>query len=59
MKGHPGVALYHEAEWLTVVVSTGSQYWSVESFGQLTNNSWNNIGIRWHRDSGVHVSSYI
>lgn len=46
-KAYPGVAIYHEGIDLIAVVSTGEDVWYLKVTGQLVNETWSNIGIRW------------
>jgi len=48
-KGHawPGFALYHQGMDLVAMVSTGTKVWEIRVAGQLYNNTWVEIGIRW------------
>ena len=43
----PGFAIYRQGADLIGVVSTGTKVWSVTVVGQITENKWINIGIRW------------
>ena len=43
----PGLAIYHEGMDLVAVVSTGSDVWFLQVTGQLMNESWSNIGVKW------------
>ena len=43
-QGSPGIAIYLQGMVLGALVSTGEQYWKVETIGLLPNNTWNNIG---------------
>ena len=45
----PGFALYHQGMDLVALVSTGVQVWELRVSGQLYNNSWVEIGIRWSK----------
>ena len=44
----PGFAVYHYGMDLVAVVSTGDDVWQLSVRGQLTNQSFTNIGIRWN-----------
>ena len=46
-KSFPGLAIYHEGMDLVAVVSTGSDVWFLQVTGQLMNESWSNIGVKW------------
>lgn len=46
-KSTPGFAIYHRGPDLTAIVSTGEKVWELTVTGQLYNNTWSNIGIRW------------
>ena len=46
-KTYPGLALYHEGFNLVAIVSTGDDVWQLKVKGQLANESWSNIGVRW------------
>ena len=46
-KSFPGMALYHVGMDLVAVVSTGDDVWQLRVRGQLSNESWSNIGVRW------------
>jgi len=48
-QGSPGVAIYLQGMTLGAVVSTGAEYWLIETVGHLSNNTWNNIGVRWRK----------
>ena len=41
------MAIYHNGYNLEAIVSTGSKLWNVTVPGQLRNDTWNNIAIRW------------
>jgi len=44
---YPGVAIYHQGMDLVAVVSTDEDVWQLKVRGQLMNQTWSNIGIRW------------
>ena len=44
---YPGIAIYHQGMDLVAVVSTDTDVWQLKVRGQLMNESWSNIGIRW------------
>jgi hypothetical protein len=44
---HPGIGIYHEGMDLIAVVSTDADVWQLRVRGQLLNQTWSNIGIRW------------
>ena len=46
-KAWPGLALYHQGLDLVAVVSTGEKVWELRVSGQLYNNTWAEVGIRW------------
>lgn len=46
-KAWPGMALYHEGIDLVAIVSTGDDVWYLKVRGQLLNETWSNIGVRW------------
>ena len=46
-KAWPGFALYHQGLDIVAVVSTGEKVWELRVSGQLYNNTWTEIGIRW------------
>merc|ERR1719245_778489 len=46
-KAWPGFALYHQGLDLVAVVSTGERVWQLRVAGQLYNNTWVEVGIRW------------
>ncbi|CAM6054613.1 unnamed protein product, partial [Sphagnum tenellum] len=46
-KAYPGLALYHQGMDTIAVVSTGDDIWELRVTGQLMNDSWSNIGVRW------------
>ena len=48
-KLYPGVAIYHQGMDLVAVVSTDEDVWQLKVRGQLVNETWSNIGIRWSR----------
>lgn len=48
-KSIPGFAVYHHGLDLVAVVSTGEDVWELKVRGQLTNKTWQSIGIRWDR----------
>ncbi|XP_076321418.1 uncharacterized protein LOC143230950, partial [Tachypleus tridentatus] len=54
-EGIPGISLYYEGITLHALVSTGQEKWYTYAKGHLRNDTWNNIGIRWSQDSGLHV----
>lgn len=43
----PGIAILHEGPDLVAVVSTGKRVWELRVTGQLMNNTWVEIGIRF------------
>ena len=58
-KSFPGQAIYHEGMDLIAVVSTGEDVWELRVTGQLINETWSNIGVRWEpnkEDAGLHFS---
>ncbi|XP_022242130.1 uncharacterized protein LOC111085867, partial [Limulus polyphemus] len=54
-EGIPGISLYYEGITLHALVSTGEEKWYTYATGHLRNDTWNNIGIRWSPQSGLHV----
>merc|ERR1719458_2138754 len=46
-KAWPGVAIYHQGLELVGVVSTGEKVWELRVSGQLYNNTWTQIGLRF------------
>lgn len=46
-KAWPGVAIYHQGLEVVAVVSTGTKVWELRVAGQLYNNTWSQIGIRF------------
>ena len=44
---YPGFAIYHQGTDLVAVVSTGEKVWRASAPGQIYNDTWANIGIRW------------
>jgi len=46
-KAWPGFALYHQGLDIVAVVSTGEKVWELRVSGQLYNNTWTQVGIRW------------
>jgi len=46
-KSVPGFAIYHHGMDLIAIVSTGEDVWELTVRGQLTNKTWQSIGIRW------------
>jgi len=46
-KAWPGFALYHQGLDIVAVVSTGEKVWELRVSGQLYNNTWTEVGIRW------------
>ena len=55
---YPGVGIYHQGMDLIAVVSTDEDVWELRVRGQLVNETWSNIGIRWApyvEDSGMYV----
>merc|ERR1719483_1569478 len=46
-KAWPGFALYHQGLDIVAVVSTGEKAWELRVSGQLYNNTWTEVGIRW------------
>lgn len=44
---YPGVAIYHQGMDLVAVVATDVDVWQLRVRGQLVNETWSNIGIRW------------
>ena len=46
-KAWPGVAVYHEGIEIVAVVSTGERVWELRVKGQLLNNTWTQIGVRF------------
>ena len=46
-KAWPGVAIYHQGLDLVGVVSTGEKVWELRVSGQLYNNTWTQIGLRF------------
>merc|ERR1712106_761108 len=48
-KNIPGFAVYHHGLDLVALVSTGEDVWELKVRGQLTNKTWQSIGIRWDR----------
>jgi hypothetical protein len=48
-RAYPGFSIYHEGPDLVAVVSTGEEVWELKVTGQLYNDSWTNIGIRWSK----------
>jgi len=46
-KSWPGFALYHQGLDIVAVVSTGEKVWELRVSGQLYNNTWTEVGIRW------------
>lgn len=55
-EGHQGVFLAHDAQWLIAVISNGSHFWRLKSYGQLIPTHWNNIGLSWNLTHGAFVS---
>ena len=45
----PGFAVYHEGLDIIAIVSTGEDVWELRVRGQLYNETWNSIGIRWEK----------
>lgn len=43
----PGFAIYHQGLDIVAVVSTGEKLWVLKVSGQLYNNTWTQIGVRW------------
>ena len=56
-KAYPGLAIYHEGIDLVAVVSTGQEVWELRVTGQLYNDSWTNIGIRWQQPNYTDPST--
>ncbi|GFX94446.1 uncharacterized protein TNCV_4294881 [Trichonephila clavipes] len=56
-EGTPGVALYFKGIYLYAVVSTGDDMWTLTVPGPVKNNTWNELGIRWSRDTGLDIDS--
>ena len=55
---YPGIGIYHQGMDLIAVVSTDEDVWELRVRGQLVNETWSNIGIRWApyvEDSGMYV----
>lgn len=48
-KAYPGFAIYHQGVDLVGVVSTGEEVWELRVTGQLHNDTWHNIGIRFKK----------
>ena len=46
-KAWPGVAIYHQNQELVAVVSTGEKVWELRVAGQLYNNTWTQVGLRF------------
>lgn len=46
-RAYPGLTLYHQGIDLIAVVSTGEDVWALRVTGQLRNETWSNIGVRW------------
>lgn len=54
--GIQGVVIYYTnsqdgkyyTQQISIVVSTGSQYWKVVINGMLQGNDWNNLAFRWN-----------
>ena len=46
-RSYPGLAIYHQGMDLIAVVSTGDDVWQLRVTGQLMNETWSNIGVRW------------
>lgn len=46
-KAWPGIAIYHQGLELVGVVSTGEKVWELRVSGQLYNNTWTQIGLRF------------
>ena len=44
---YPGIGIYHQGMDLIAVVSTDEDVWELRVRGQLMNETWSNIGIRW------------
>eukprot|EP00095_Tigriopus_kingsejongensis_P004561 maker-scaffold462_size163801-snap-gene-0.37 protein:Tk04561 transcript:maker-scaffold462_size163801-snap-gene-0.37-mRNA-1 annotation:"PREDICTED: uncharacterized protein LOC100378641" len=48
-KAYPGFAVYHQGVDLVAVVSTGEEVWELRVTGQLHNDTWHNIGVRFNK----------
>lgn len=46
-KSYPGIALYHEGMNLGAIVSTGEDVYELKVIGQLKNETYSNIAVRW------------
>lgn len=43
----PGIAIYHQGMDIVALVSTGEKVWTLSVSGQLYNNTWTQIGVRF------------
>jgi len=46
-KAWPGFAIFHQGLEIVAVVSTGDKVWELRVSGQLYNNTWTEIGVRF------------
>lgn len=48
-EAYPGFAIYREGPNIVGVVSTGEEVWELVVTGQVYDQEWTNIGIRWKK----------
>ncbi len=58
-RSYPGLSLFHRGMDLYAVVSNGDDVWSLKVAGQLQNDTWSNIGVRWVQPNKVEGTTQL
>lgn len=47
--------MYFRGIYFFALVSTGDELWNLTVPGPVKNNTWNEIGMRWSKETGLEV----